>query len=51
MELPQAGDDASEALWFDITFNDEILTFANKEKILRLNIRLRKRHLKMAVSA
>ena len=38
---PQAGDDASEALWFDITFNDEIVTFANKEKNITIKYSLK----------
>uniref|UniRef100_UPI004027BAF7 NUDIX hydrolase n=3 Tax=Lachnospira sp. TaxID=2049031 RepID=UPI004027BAF7 len=33
---PQAGDDASEALWFDITFDDEKLTFSNSEKNINI---------------
>ena len=40
---PQAGDDASEALWFDITFNDEIVTFANKEKNITIKYSLKEK--------
>ena len=43
---PQAGDDASEALWFDITFNDEILTFANKEKNITIKYSLKEKTFK-----
>ena len=40
---PQAGDDASEALWFDITFDNKLLTFSNSEKNINIAYSLKEK--------
>ena len=39
----QAGDDASEALWFDITFDNKLLTFSNSEKNINIAYSLKEK--------
>ena len=40
---PQAVDDASEALWFDITFDNKLLTFSNSEKNINIAYSLKEK--------
>ena len=42
MSQPE-GDDASEALWFDITFDNKLLTFSNSEKNINIAYSLKEK--------